>query len=58
MRQTEWGCVDLTWADVAQPVVAGLAGVLGVYSVEEGLRALRRRGLCPERWNRERPQRR
>jgi hypothetical protein len=46
--------MDLTWADIAQPLVAGLAGMLGVYVTEETLRALRRRGLCPERWNRDR----
>ncbi|MGX6605102.1 hypothetical protein ACWKSP_23650 [Micromonosporaceae bacterium Da 78-11] len=47
--------MDLTWADVAQPLVAGLAGILGVYLVEEALGTLRRRGWCPERWNRPPP---
>jgi hypothetical protein len=42
--------MDLTWVDAAQPVVAGLAGILGVHGLEEALGALRRRGLCPERW--------
>jgi hypothetical protein len=46
--------MDLTWVDVAQPVVAGLAGMLGVYVTEEGLRGARRRGLCPARWTRDR----
>jgi hypothetical protein len=46
--------MDLTWADVAQPLVAGLAGILGVYLTEETLRALRRKGICPDRWNRDR----
>jgi len=46
--------MDLTWVDVAQPVVAGLAGMLGVYAMEEALGALRRSGLCPQRWTRDR----
>lgn len=54
MRQTEVGGMDLSWADVAQPVVGGLAGILGVWLVEETLRTLRRRGLCPRRWDRAR----
>ncbi|MFI7598744.1 hypothetical protein [Actinoplanes sp. NPDC049681] len=40
----------LTWAEVFQAVVAGAAGMLGVYSAEAGLRSLRRSGMCPERW--------
>ena len=46
--------VGLSWADIAQPLVAGLAGVLGVYIPEEVLRTLRRTGRCPERWSRNR----
>jgi hypothetical protein len=46
--------VDLTWWDIAQPAVGGLAGVLGVYLVEDVLRTLRRRGRCPGRWMRDR----
>jgi hypothetical protein len=41
--------VDLTWADLAEPVVGGLAAILGVYLTEEMLHALRGRG--PARWN-------
>jgi xanthosine utilization system XapX-like protein len=44
--------MGLTWWDAAQPVVAGLAGMLGVHVVEDVLALLRRRGLCPARWNR------
>jgi hypothetical protein len=44
--------MGLTWWDAAQPVVAGLAGILGVHAVEDVLGKLRRRGLCPARWNR------
>ncbi|OJF09834.1 hypothetical protein [Couchioplanes caeruleus] len=40
----------LTWADIAQTLLAGLAGMLGVFLVEEGLRVLRERGLSPARW--------
>ncbi len=46
--------MDLTWAEVATTVVAGLGGMLGVYVMEDVLRMLRRRGVCPERWNRDR----
>jgi hypothetical protein len=46
--------LDLIWADIAQPLVAGLAGMLGVYLTEAVLRGLRRRGVCPDRWNRSR----
>jgi hypothetical protein len=56
MRQTDGGGMDLSWADVAQPVVGGLAGILGVWLIEGSLRALRRQGVCPERWNRGRGQ--
>jgi hypothetical protein len=42
--------MGLTWADVAETVVGGLSGVLGVYATQEILSALRRRGLCPHRW--------
>ena len=41
----------MTWAEIAQPVLAGLAGMLGVYVAESGLTTLRRMGLCPARWN-------
>jgi hypothetical protein len=44
----------VVWADVAQPLVAGLGGMLGVYVLEEGLRVLRVRRLCPARWSRDR----
>ncbi|MFI5496951.1 hypothetical protein [Actinoplanes sp. NPDC051859] len=40
----------LTWADIAQTVMAGLAGMLGVYLIEEALRVLRKRGISPTRW--------
>ena len=43
--------MDLTWAVIAQTLLAGLAGMLGVYVIEEVLRVLRRKGLCPQRWN-------
>ena len=43
--------MDLMWADLAQPLVGGLAGMLGVCVVEEVLRVLRGKGLCPERWS-------
>jgi hypothetical protein len=56
MRQTEREIMDLSWADVAQPVVGGLAGILGVWLAEGWLRALRRQGVCPERWSRDRGQ--
>lgn len=46
--------MDLTWAEVATTVVAGLGGMLGVYVMEDVLRMLRRRGACPERWHRDR----
>ncbi|GAA2579033.1 hypothetical protein GCM10010435_64800 [Winogradskya consettensis] len=41
--------MDLTWADLAEPVVGGLAAILGVYLTEEALQALR--GRVPGRWN-------
>ncbi|BCJ52061.1 hypothetical protein Asp14428_35360 [Actinoplanes sp. NBRC 14428] len=44
----------LSWADVLQAVVAGGAGMLGVYSAEGALRSLRRRGVCPGQWTRSR----
>ncbi|MEV4708846.1 hypothetical protein [Actinoplanes sp. NPDC049316] len=37
-------------SDFATPVVAGLAGMLGAYAVEDVLGRLRRSGLCPRRW--------
>ncbi|GAA2495937.1 hypothetical protein [Winogradskya humida] len=43
--------MDLTWADLAEPVVGGLAAILGIYLTEEGLHVLRRRGRLPARWN-------
>lgn len=46
--------MGLTWADLAQAVVGGLAAVLGVQAAQAGLAALRRRGVCPERWVRAR----
>jgi hypothetical protein len=46
--------MDLTWADLAQPLVGGLAGILGVHLVQEMLGVLRRKGVCPDRWNRDR----
>ena len=46
--------MDLMWADLAQPLMGGLAGMLGVYVMEETLRVLRRKGLCPESWRRDR----
>jgi len=46
--------VNLAWADIAQPLLAGLAGVLGVYVPGEVLGTLRRKGMCPERWRRNR----
>ena len=44
----------MTWAEVGQTVVAGLAGMLGVYGSQEVLEVLRRRGWCPARWEGER----
>ncbi|MEV4639232.1 hypothetical protein AB0J80_17945 [Actinoplanes sp. NPDC049548] len=44
----------LTWAEFFQAVAAGGAGMLGVYSAEAGLRALRRSGMCPDRWAQDR----
>jgi len=44
----------LTWADVVPAVVGGLGALLGVYATQEAVSALRRRGLCPERWTRSR----
>lgn len=35
--------MDLMWWDLAQPVVAGLGGILGVYLAEDLLALLRRR---------------
>ena len=46
--------VNLAWANIAQPLVAGLAGTLGVYVLGEVLEALSRRGICPERWRQNR----
>jgi hypothetical protein len=46
--------MDANWADMAQPLMAGLAGVLGVYIPEHVLRTLRRDGRCPERWRQRR----
>jgi hypothetical protein len=46
--------MDITWVDVAQPIVGGLTAMLGVFVTESALRALRRSGLCPERWNQSR----
>jgi hypothetical protein len=42
--------MDLSWVDLAQPVVGGLAAVLGVHLTQDTLAALRRKGLCPDRW--------
>jgi uncharacterized membrane protein len=42
--------VDLTWADLVQTLVGGLAAVLGVSATQEMLRL----GRCPERWKRSR----
>ncbi|MEU8663202.1 hypothetical protein [Actinoplanes philippinensis] len=36
--------------DLATPLITGLAGMLGVYAVEDILGRLRRSGRCPERW--------
>jgi hypothetical protein len=46
--------MDLAWADVGEPLVAGLAGIVGIRLAEEALRVLRRQGRCPERWARDR----
>jgi hypothetical protein len=46
--------MNLVWADIALPLAAGLAAVLGVYIPGEILGELRRRGTCPERWRRNR----
>jgi hypothetical protein len=46
--------MGLSWSDVIQPVIAGLAAILGVHATEEVLRVLRRRGICPDRWARAR----
>lgn len=37
--------MDLTWFDIAQPLIAGLGGILGSYLMEDVLAVLRRRGL-------------
>ena len=37
-------------SELATPVVSGLAGILGVYAVEDILGRLRRSGRCPRRW--------
>ncbi len=44
----------MTWADVAQPLLGGLAAILAVQLTEGMLDDLRRRGACPRRWSRER----
>lgn len=44
----------IRWADIVQPLVAGLAAMLGVYLTEAVLGALRRRCICPDRWKRAR----
>lgn len=44
----------LTWAEIAQTLLAGLAGMLGVFVIEEGLRVLRKRGIAPARWAQDR----
>jgi hypothetical protein len=46
--------MNFAWVDVAEPIVAGLAGILGICLTEEMLGVLRRSGLCPERWALER----
>jgi hypothetical protein len=46
--------VDLTWADMAQPLIGGLAGILGVYLIEDMLGRLRRSNRCPKRWVKDR----
>ncbi|GGQ78132.1 hypothetical protein [Couchioplanes azureus] len=40
----------VSWADIAQTLLAGLAGMLGVFVVEEALRVMRKHGLSPARW--------
>jgi hypothetical protein len=42
--------MDLSWVDVAEPAVAGLAAFLGVQITQDVLVLLRRKGRCPERW--------
>jgi hypothetical protein len=37
-------------SELATPLVAGLAGMLGVYAVEDVLGRLRRSDRCPRRW--------
>ncbi len=40
----------MLWWDLAQPLVAGLGGILGVYAADDVLKALRRRGFSfPDR---------
>jgi hypothetical protein len=46
--------VDLNWADMTQPLIGGLAGILGVYLIEDMLGRLRRSHRCPERWAKDR----
>ncbi|HEX9999477.1 MAG TPA: hypothetical protein VGB74_03410 [Actinoplanes sp.] len=46
--------MGLTWAEIAQALVGGLAGVLGVYAVQDVLTRLRETGRCPERWRQHR----
>ncbi|GIE77028.1 hypothetical protein Aph02nite_29780 [Actinoplanes philippinensis] len=44
------GVMQTLLTDLATPVITGLAGMLGVYAVEDILGRLRRSGRCPERW--------
>jgi xanthosine utilization system XapX-like protein len=44
----------MEWADIAEPLIAGLGGMLGVYLAEDVLRVLRAHRLCPARWSSER----
>ncbi|HEX8630123.1 MAG TPA: hypothetical protein VF755_18345 [Catenuloplanes sp.] len=44
--------MHLTWFDIAQPVVAGLGGILGSYLMEDVLAAVRRGGLSWLGWRR------
>jgi hypothetical protein len=42
--------MQMLLSELATPVIAGLAGMLGVYAMEDILGRLRRSGRCPRRW--------
>ena len=42
--------MDLSWVDLAQTALGGLAAALGVHLTQDTLGMLRRKGRGPERW--------